>query len=81
ASNLSLMGYLLSITDTKLHNKSDQNRFWSLCIIIHEKLCLTFWGQFTAVQADSFQGLQELHFRNGIPICRLTFLIEHFSSI
>ena len=45
------MGYLLSITDTKLHNKSDQNRFWSLCIIIHEKLCLTFWGQFNLTLA------------------------------
>lgn len=44
--SLSLMGYLLSITDTMLHNKSDQNRFWSLCIIFHEKICLTFWGQF-----------------------------------
>ena len=40
------MVYLLLNTDVKSHNKSDQNRFWSLCIIFPLKLCLTFWGQF-----------------------------------
>ena len=44
------MVYLLLNTDVKLHNKSDQNRFWSLCIIFPLKLCLTFWGQFTGGQ-------------------------------
>ena len=30
---LKLDGLLLSNTDTEQHSKSDQNRFWSLCII------------------------------------------------
>ena len=44
------MVYLLLNTDVKSHNKSDQNRFWSLCIIFSLKLCLTFWGQFIGTE-------------------------------